>query len=336
MESWTSTRKAEASRRNRLFGFQRGATLTRACPAGYAEDSALDPPSSMPLARFRLRFLLQEIDLPQGDTVIGRSATCQVTIEDPLVSREHARIRIAGERATIEDLGSRNGVQVGGNTLQSVHVLRDGERVRIGTQEMVFCAGAPSSTALGTRTTGFICHCSECGHPYPLELVECPACGSSDRNEEDTLAGAPSSSRDWGLDLVVEALRRAQSLGRPEDLERILSHARLGIEQRIANGLPLERPMLDAVADAAASYAVERREASWGKWLLSVYASLGGVPPRAVGRRLITLPASERTSLAPAARRVVESVSSRGGPRSEDRESFAGIEALGNSEPIGA
>jgi hypothetical protein len=290
----------------------------------------------MSSARFRIRFLLQEIDLPQGDTVIGRSATCQVTIEDPLVSREHARIRIAGERATIEDLGSRNGVQVDGTSLKSVHLLRDGERVRIGTQELVFCAGAPTSAALGTRTTGFTCHCSECGQAYPLELVECPACGSSDRNEEDTLAGAPSSAHAWGLDLAVDALRRAQSIGRADDIERILSHARLCIEQRIANGLSVERPMLDAVADAAASLAATRRDATWGKWLLSVYASLGGVPPRAVGRCLSTLPPSERTSLAPAARRVVESVSSRGGPRSEDLESFAGIEALGCSEPVGA
>jgi len=284
----------------------------------------------MSLARFRLRFLLQEIDLPQGDTVIGRSATCQVTIEDPLVSREHARIRIAGERATIEDLGSRNGVQVGGTTLQSVHLLRDGERVRIGTQEMVFCAGAPpSDSSSGGRTTGFMCHCSECGHPYPLELLECPACGSSDRNEEDTMSGAPSSARDWGLDLVVDALHRAESLGRSDDIDRILSHARLGIEQRIANGLAVERPTLDAVADAAASFAVLRHDATWGKWLLSVYASLGGLPPRAVAQRLASLPLAERTALAPAARRVVESVRSRGGPRAEDRESFAGIEDLG-------
>ena len=284
----------------------------------------------MSLARFRLRFLLQEIDLPQGDTVIGRSATCQVTIEDPLVSREHARIRIVGERATIEDLGSRNGVQVGGTTLQNVHLLRDGERVRIGTQEMVFCAGAPpSESSSGGRTTGFMCHCSECGHPYPLELPECPACGSSDRNEEDTMSGTPSSARDWGLDLVVDALHRAESLGRSDDIDRILSHARLGIEQRIANGLAVERPTLDAVADAAASFAVLRHDATWGKWLLSVYASLGGLPPRAVAQRLASLPLAERTALAPAARRVVESVRSRGGPRAEDRESFAGIEDLG-------
>jgi len=289
------------------------------------------------LARFRLRFLLQEIDLPQGDTVIGRSATCQVTIEDPLVSREHARIRIRGDRATIEDLGSRNGVQVGGATLQSLHELRDGERVRIGTQEMVFCAGAPApQQSHGTRTTGFMCHCAVCGHPYPLELVECPACGSSDRNEEDTLAGSPGSARDWGLDLVVEALARAESLGRVDDIERILSHARLGIEQRIGNGQPVERPTLDAVADAAATLAATRGDAAWGRWLLSVYASIGLVPPRAVGQSLVTLPPSERTSLAAAARRVIESVSSRGGPRHEDRESFEGIEALGDSEPVGA
>jgi len=292
----------------------------------------------MALARFRLRFQLQEIDLPQGDTVIGRSATCQLTLEDPLVSREHARIRIVGERATIEDLGSRNGVQVGGAALRRVHVLSDGERVRIGAQEMVFCAGTPPMRAeLSARTTGFMCHCTECGHPYPLELPECPACGSSDRTEEDTLAGAPSSSqRDWGLDLVVESLRRAAALGRTDEVERILSHARLGIEQRIGNGLPVERPTLDAVADAAASLAVARGQAAWGRWLLSVYASLGRVPPRAVGRSLMTLPLAERLALALAARRVVESVSSRGGPRLEDRESFAGIEALSGSEPAGA
>jgi len=292
----------------------------------------------MSLARFRLRFLLQEIDLPQGDTVIGRSATCQVTIEDPLVSREHARIRIAGERATIEDLGSRNGVQVGGALIRSVHLLHDGERVRIGTQEMVFCVGAPAPISVRSRTTGFMCHCSECGHAYPLELLECPECGSSDRTDEDTLAGVPSSStqRDWSLDLVVEALHRAESLGRTEEIERVLSQARFGIEQRIGNNQVVERPMLDAVADAAATLAVTRGDASWGKWLLSVYASIGSVPPRAVGQSLIALPLSERHSLAPAARRVVESVSSRGGPRTEDRESFAGIRALGEAGPAGA
>src|SRR3954463_6857632 len=87
------------------------------------------------LTRFRLRFLLQEIDLPQGETLVGRSANCQVTLDDPLVSREHARIRIQGSGAVVEDLGSRNGVQVGGKPIVGSAALCSGDRIRIGTQE---------------------------------------------------------------------------------------------------------------------------------------------------------------------------------------------------------
>ena len=58
------------------------------------------------MARYRLRFLLQEFDLPRGATILGRSSDCHVTIEDPLVSRQHARIMVRGEEATLEDLGS--------------------------------------------------------------------------------------------------------------------------------------------------------------------------------------------------------------------------------------
>ena len=82
--------------------------------------------------RFRLRFLLQEIDLPQGDTLIGRSANCQVTLDDPLVSREHARIRIAGASATLEDLGSRNGTTVGGVKITGAVPVESGTVIRIG------------------------------------------------------------------------------------------------------------------------------------------------------------------------------------------------------------
>ncbi|HEY4156764.1 MAG TPA: FHA domain-containing protein [Polyangiaceae bacterium] len=281
------------------------------------------------MARFRLRFLLQEIDLPLGDTVIGRSARCQVTLEDPLVSREHARIRIVNGRASIEDLGSRNGVQIGGVLVQGLRELADGDRIRLGSQELVFCAGVlAGGRGFGDRPTGFLSRCASCGQPYSLELAECPACGSSDRNEEDTLTGQPGSVRDWGLALLVEALERATSLDQRDDVERILAQARLGIEQRIGNGEQVERATLDVVADAAATLSATRGDAAWGRWLLSVYASMAAVPPRAVAQTLRTLPASERTTLAPGARRVMESVSSRGGPAQADRERFERLTAL--------
>jgi FHA domain len=263
------------------------------------------------LTRFRLRFLLQEIDLPQGDTLIGRSTGCQVTLDDPLVSREHARIRIQGAVVVVEDLGSRNGVQVGGKPIERVASLSHGDRIRIGTQEFVFLAvqAADETGARGaTRQTGFLCHCASCARAYPEELLACPACGGKDRLEDDTLTG--SGQRDWGLDLAAEAVSRARKGKGPDDLERVLAHARLGLERRMAGSQKVDRALVDGVALAAAELAVSRSEAGWGRWALSIYASLGLEPPLAFIEVLLRLPASERSLLAAAAQRALDGAAS--------------------------
>jgi FHA domain-containing protein len=277
------------------------------------------------LTRFRLRFLLQEIDLPQGDTLVGRSANCQVTVDDPLVSREHARIRIEGTQATVEDLGSRNGVQVGGQPINGKASLSNGDRLRIGTQELVFLelsANAEPPTRGATRQTGFMCHCAVCARTYPAELVACPACGSKERLEEDTLTG--SSQKDWGLELAAEAVDRARKANVVEDLERVLSHARLGLEQRLAEGRKVERHLIDGIGLAAAEVAASRAEAGWGRWALSIYASLGLQPKLALVELLTKLPLAELSLLQPAAQRAFDSA----GPGNSDDER-AGHAALG-------
>jgi FHA domain len=264
------------------------------------------------LTRFRLRFLLQEIDLPQGETLVGRSANCQVTLDDPLVSREHARIRIEGALAVVEDLGSRNGVQVGGKPIAGSATLSTGDRIRIGTQELVFLelpASADRPARGATRQTGFMCHCASCARAYPAELVACPACGSKERLEEDTLTG--STQRDWGLELAAEAVERTRAAGVIDDLERVLSHARLGLEQRLAEGRTVERRLIDGVGLAAAEVAASRGEAGWGRWALSIYASLGFAPPESLSDLLSALPPAELQLLAPAAQRAFDSAGSR-------------------------
>jgi hypothetical protein len=275
------------------------------------------------LTRFRLRFLLQEIDLPQGDTLIGRSANCQVTLDDPLVSREHARIRIAGQNATLEDLGSRNGVQLCGQVMTRSASLSTGDRIRIGTQELVFLelpAALDGPNRNVTRNTGFMCHCAICSRAYPAELVVCPACGSNERLEEDTLSGA--GQRDWGIELAAEAVGRARQAG-TTDLERVLSHARLGLEQRLAEGHTVDRDLIDKVILAAAEVAVKRSESGWARWGLSIYASLGWSPPVALSELLAQLPKSELSLLSPAAQRALDSAGA--GQSAEDR---ASLEAL--------
>ena len=277
------------------------------------------------MTRFRLRFLLQEIDLPQGDTLVGRSANCQVTLDDPLVSREHARLRIEGAIATVEDLGSRNGVQLGGQPIVGKAPLTNGDRIRIGTQELVFLEMPASAERPGrgaTRQTGFMCHCAACARAYPAELVACPACGGKERIEEDTLTG--SSQKDWGLELAAEAVVRARSAGVAEDLERVLSHARLGLEQRLAEGRSVERHLIDGIGDAAGEVAASRAEAGWGRWALSIYASLGLQPTLALVELLAKLPSSELLLLEPAAQRALDSA----GP-GQSAEELAAHAALG-------
>jgi predicted component of type VI protein secretion system len=141
---------------------------------------------------YRLRFLLQEVLLPCGDTIIGRGEDCHITIFDSLISRQHARIHVDEAGATLEDLGSRNGCRVNGVLVKGPHVLYDGDRIRVGTQELVFAA--TRADVEFPRTTGSLCHCTECSLPYPEEMGACPNCGSSVRARDtpDELAAAVS------------------------------------------------------------------------------------------------------------------------------------------------
>lgn len=187
--------------------------------------------------RYRLRFLLQEFDLPKGETIIGRSADCHVTIEDPLVSRQHARILIDGELATFEDMGSRNGVRVNGVAVRKSVQLRDGDRIRIGTQELVFCR--VGQTAISNKTTGFLRYCAHCRLPYPQELAACPACGATEQtDEEETLSGqfGASSKHAWNVQLLLEVTERALSLGRRDDALSMFERAQAQVEDRLGRG----------------------------------------------------------------------------------------------------
>jgi putative peptide zinc metalloprotease protein len=80
-----------------------------------------------------------ELVLPDGTRVpieaevtIGRAAGNAVQIDDPSVSRHHARIRLAGAEAVLEDVGSTYGTFVGDERLDGVAVLADGATFRVG------------------------------------------------------------------------------------------------------------------------------------------------------------------------------------------------------------
>ena len=76
--------------------------------------------------------------LREGDNLVGRDPTSDVWIDMDGVSRRHARIRLTGGSATLEDLGSTNGTTVGSATVTGVTPLVDGNIVHLGPVAVQF------------------------------------------------------------------------------------------------------------------------------------------------------------------------------------------------------
>jgi two-component system, cell cycle response regulator len=70
-----------------------------------------------------------------GKTItIGRDPTCEIAVEDPHVSRQHAQITTNGTDIILADLGSTNGVFVNGQKINDPHALVDGDKILVGTR----------------------------------------------------------------------------------------------------------------------------------------------------------------------------------------------------------
>jgi pSer/pThr/pTyr-binding forkhead associated (FHA) protein len=70
--------------------------------------------------------------LSTGVNSVGREPGSTVCINDPSVSRGHARITIDSGVATLEDLKSKNGTQVMGETIIAPRILHDGDELEFG------------------------------------------------------------------------------------------------------------------------------------------------------------------------------------------------------------
>jgi predicted component of type VI protein secretion system len=105
--------------------------------AGQASAAAA-PPSARQSAGALLLVAGRRLVLPASGAVLGRSRECDVVLDDSGISRRHAQIRPRGEGWTIADLGSTNGVRLNGRRVEGEASLRGGDRVELGSTEIVF------------------------------------------------------------------------------------------------------------------------------------------------------------------------------------------------------
>ena len=66
---------------------------------------------------------------------LGRDAGCDIVINDPSVSREHAVLTVTDGQLTVADRDSKNGTRVDGRKLTDTSVVRSGQRITFGTVE---------------------------------------------------------------------------------------------------------------------------------------------------------------------------------------------------------
>ncbi len=202
--------------------------------------------------RYRLQFMAEELDLPlAGTAILGRSKSCDVTIFDPLVSREHARIILGREQAFIEDLSSHNGTQVNGTPIRGRCAIRPGDRIRLGRSECVF-KEAPEPPAR-EETTCSLVYCAACELVYPKEAGACPHCGSTDTVERVSRSGVydgPSRGR-WAVEMLIELSSRLVCMGATKRAGEYFEQALDQAEEETRAGTRVEAAALGQIVELA-------------------------------------------------------------------------------------
>jgi predicted component of type VI protein secretion system len=235
-------------------------------------------------SRFRLRFMLQEFALGPGDTFIGRNHECQITIFDPLISRKHARIRVFGDRAVLEDLGSRNGCRVNGAVIQGAHPLTPGDRIRIGKHELVFSEVTAAAPAPRERQTGSLVVCAGCETVYSGEMGMCPSCWSREAIDEQTHSGVfdDQGKESWAVDLLLELFNKAMSSERPVEADRVMRQIMAALEAQLKAGARPAPERVHPVASASILLANAQNDGFWPQWAADFHVRAGIAVPAAL------------------------------------------------------
>jgi hypothetical protein len=111
-------------------------------------------PFKLSMKHYAMRFIsgkYQGGEFPlaaSSEVIVGRSSDLDMVLVEDMVSRRHAKITVASDQVTIQDLGSTNGTFVNGERIKRAN-LNDGDRVLIGTSiiKLVTTDAAPAAAA---------------------------------------------------------------------------------------------------------------------------------------------------------------------------------------------
>jgi hypothetical protein len=244
-----------------------------------------EPPDPTPVApeaakntRFWLEYRANYFELALGTTVIGRSAGCQLVLDDPLVSRRHAQIIVTSDSAALEDLGSVNGVFLNGQQMRGTRPLVPGDRILIGKQEMVLRAqGMVNITADDTHKR------------FAAETLSGLDAVPSIKNRATLLdpmaqedPDSESTHQGQALDLLGGVAEKVLALGRGEEAEKILSTYLVNLLDMARRGAPSDPAMPEKAVAYAVKLAAATRKGQWVNYCFDLYGALRRPLPAAI------------------------------------------------------
>lgn len=255
--------------------------------------------------KFRLRFLFQEFDLSPGEFSVGRSPSCNLTLEDPLVSRCHARITVLSDHAVLDDLGSRNGTLVNGEPVFENHRLNHSDRIRIGSHDLVFIEER-RYPPVRLKPTASLIICPSCSAPFTENEPACPRCGAQivpdkiclkcktpgtvdalfcakcgaplERDESTIPVELGGGSSGWTAALICEVIDKALFAQRFEQAARLLD-GKIAELDRAKRTAGIDREELALLSQFNLAIAAHTQEQARVEWVLDHYRQAEAAMP---------------------------------------------------------
>jgi pSer/pThr/pTyr-binding forkhead associated (FHA) protein len=200
------------------------------------------------------------LELRAGSTVVGRSTACQIMIDDGLVSRRHAELVVNGDRCSVADAGSVNGVFVNGTKLAAPVELRNGDRVTIGKQDLVYRSTRATSVENAQRLSAETLHGTDLA---TLARTRPNAPRHQDESEATTRGNV--------LELLGSVAQKVLALGRGEEAERLLGTSLDNLLIEARDGRSVAPEQLALAADYAVRIAGATLKAKWVDYAVELY-----------------------------------------------------------------
>jgi serine/threonine protein kinase len=96
---------------------------------------------------------LANFGLEPGDYLIGRDPACSIAIDSPEISRKHAKLHVAHDHFTIEDVGGRFGTHIDGQQIVGAVTIQPGQTITLGRTTIELLPVDPSQSIPVAQST---------------------------------------------------------------------------------------------------------------------------------------------------------------------------------------